>query len=408
MTGADDSGVTPAGTAILLNSTASPSLIRMWIHDNSNYGIRGTNVAGFTMDTSVVNGTNGGNVSSPYDESSMRFDNLTGSVSLKATAIYGGARDNVRVVNTAGSLDRLTVANSTIGLNSLTGFDGMFLFSSSTAGALKATIQNTTFLGARDDMLEFQHNGSGLGDLVLTGNTFHNAHTSIATGNGGVLAVSSGTGGNTTMSVTNNSIRGSLGVAFTAVKTAGAATQTGTFSNNTIGASGVVNSGSVEQSGVSIQTNGLGTMTWSVTNNTIRQYSVNGIEVIAGGPVAASGTINTTITGNTIDQPGIFSVYGVYLLIGATLGDSYQACAGISSNTLSQSGQGGVPGGVDIRLRQLQATTIRLPSYSGSPTDVAAVQTFVAGNNTGANVSATATVPPGGGFTGGVSPCPLP
>jgi hypothetical protein len=415
-TGADDSGVTPAGTAIVLNSTTAPSFVRMWIHDNTNYGVRGTGVVGFLMDTSVVDGVNGGNVSSPFDESSMRFDNLTGSASLKATAIYGGARDNLRVANTAGSLDRLTVANSAIGLSGLTGFDGVFLFSSSAAGAFKATIQNTTFAGARDDMLEFQHNGTGAGDLVLSGNTFHNTHTSISFGNGGVIAVSSGTAGTTTMSVTNNSFRGAHGSAFLVEKTAGVSTQTGTFSNNTIGAGGFGNSGSVNGSGLSIQTLGQGTVTWGVTNNAIRGYNESGIELVAGGPNAASGNINATITGNTIAEPGnaalaiTFPKHGVLLDIGLTGGDTYSACAVISGNSLSTSGADGNPPffgtEYDIRLRQRQSTTIRLPGYGSTTTNTGAVQTFVAGNNSGASVLAGHNSPPGGGFTGSGSTCP--
>ena len=54
---------TPAGTGIVLNSTRAPSFARMLIRDHPNYGIRGTDVAGFSLDDSVItasgNGFNG-------------------------------------------------------------------------------------------------------------------------------------------------------------------------------------------------------------------------------------------------------------------------------------------------------------------------------------------------------------
>ena len=66
----------------------------------------------------------------------------------------------------------------------------------------------------------------------------------------------------------------------------------------------------------------------------------------------------------------------------------------------------GTNGGPDIRPRQRQGTTIQLPGYGGSKTDVAAVDTFVAGNNnTSPTVVASSNSPPGGGFVGGPS-CP--
>ena len=58
-TGGDDASTTPAGTGIVLRNTQGASLTRMHVQNNSNYGVRGTTVAGFTMLNSVVNGTNG-------------------------------------------------------------------------------------------------------------------------------------------------------------------------------------------------------------------------------------------------------------------------------------------------------------------------------------------------------------
>ena len=58
------------------------------------------------------------------------------------------------------------------------------------------------------------------------------------------------------------------------------------------------------------------------------------------------------------------------------------------------------------QLRQRFATTIRLPGYSGANNDSAAVNTFVANNNTSPGVptvSSAFNVPGGGGYVGGAA-----
>jgi CARDB protein/cadherin domain-containing protein/cadherin-like protein len=413
-TGADNSSATPVGTGIVLSDTQAPSLTRMWLHDNSNYAIRGTNVAGLTLANSVINGTNGTNGTDPFNDSSVYVSNLTGSATVSSSDIRGGFENNVSVVNSSGSLDRITFSSDTFGDNNATnGNDAVQLESLAAASALKATIQNSTFTGAEGDLVDYSHNGSGLGDLVVSGNAFSNNHPGIATGGGGLTLSNAGTSGTTTMSITNNSFRDAVGPGVLIVKTTGSSTQTGTFSGNTIGVAGVANSGSAEGSTLKLQTAGQGTSTWSVSNNQIRGYNNFGIEVLAGGGATAqSGAINTTITGNTITQPGntpgtiTIPKQGVHFNIGTVPGDTYQACAAITGNNISTSGADSVPStiDVDVRLR----TTIRLPGYSGSATDTTAVQTYVASNNdVGTTVLAQTNAPPGGGYTGGApATCP--
>jgi len=384
----------------------------------------GTNVAGFTLVNTVVNGTNGINGTTPFDDSSVRFNNLTGSASVSDTAVSSGLEDNFDVTNSAGSLDRITFTNVNIGLNSTAlGNDGIGLESAATASAFKASVQNSTFTGSAGDLIDYSHNGSGLGDLVISGNVFSNNHPAIATGGGGLTLSNNGTSGNTTMSITNNTFRDAVGPGVLIVKTTGPSTQTGTFSGNTVGVSGVANSGSKEGSALKLQTAGQGALNWAVTNNQIYGYN-NGIEVLAGGGATLqSGTVNTTITGNTVAQPGTtpgtlsIPKNGIHFNIGTVPGDTYQACAviggaGALANAISTSGKDGVPatvGDVDFRLRQRQATTIRLPGYVGANNDNTAVQNFVAANNSIGGVPvglASNTIPTGGGFTGIGTTCP--
>ncbi|MEA2219334.1 MAG: hypothetical protein QOJ35_1960, partial [Solirubrobacteraceae bacterium] len=232
------------------------------------------------------------------------------------------------------------------------------------------------------------------------------------------------TSGATTMSITGaNTFRDAVGNALTIAKSTGTSTQTGTFSGNTIGVNAVANSGSAEGDALKLQTLGQGTMNWAVTNNVIHGYNNFGVEVEAGGAASAqSGAVNATITGNTIDQPGnttgtlTLPKNGVHLNIGTVPGDTYAACAviggaGALANSLANAGADANPpvgGGQDVRLRQRQSTTIRLPGYGGTATDTAAVQAFVAANNPsgGPSVISSVNSPPGGGFTGTGSTCP--
>jgi VCBS repeat-containing protein len=416
--GGDDSSSSPGGTGIVLKNTKAPSLTRMLIQNNTNYAIRGTDVAGFTLANSVIAGTNGTNGATPFDDGAVRFVNLTGSAAITDSYVSGGREDNISVTNSTGSLDRLTLTRVAIGLNSAgDGNDGIHLESESSAEALKATIVGSTFTGARGDLVDYSHNGTGPGDLVIDNSDFSNNHGGIVTGGGGLTLSSSGAAGPTTMNITNNTFRDAVGHGVLVYKATGPSVITGTFSNNLIGVTGVANSGSEQGSGLKLQSVGQGKMDWTVTENEIRGYNDHGIEVLAGGGATAqSGTINTTITGNTITEPGTtpskaeMPKNGIHFNIGTVPGDTFTVCSVIGgpglANAISNSGRPGATApdsGYDFRLRQRQATTIRLPGYGQGNSDNAAVQAFVAGRNSAdgpPDGRADNTVPTGGGFTG--------
>jgi hypothetical protein len=97
-------------------------------------------------------------------------------------------------------------------------------------------------------------------------------------------------------------------------------------------------------------------------------------------------------------------------------GDTYLACAKIggSGNLANAVSGSGADGGQDIRLRQRQGTTIRLPGYGGAAGDDPAVQAFVIANNSADGAPTVITsntfggVAPnnGGGFPGTGTTCP--
>ena len=183
----------------------------MWIHDHTNYAIRGTDGDGFTLANSVVNGANGNNAA-PFDDSAVRFTNLTGSASV--TQHLGERRLRGQLpghqhVGLPGpdhvhrrhprrerqpARERRPARRRRRGRRR----------SRPPSPAAPSPARPAT-------CSQFDHNGSGAGDLVLTSSTFDNAHPAIATGGGGVTLSNSGTSGATTMDINGNTFRDAVG-----------------------------------------------------------------------------------------------------------------------------------------------------------------------------------------------------
>jgi hypothetical protein len=438
-TGAD--GSTTSGIGIYLNSTSNVSLKNMQLNDFDNFAIRGFNVTGFALDHSVISSNiaggswNGTNDASGVEESSVSFDNLTGAATISNTSISGGYTDNVRVLNTSGTLNRITFDAVTIGTNQFGAASdgsqdhGNAGISLETTGAavMNATVQNSTFTASRGDLFHLANNGTGSTDLIFTGNHLSNNYARIATGGGGVTIGSNGTG-NLTYNIDSNTFRDSHGAAVLLVEstTSNGISMVGSFTNNTIGVAGVANSGSLEGDGLKAQfvgklgAGGTGVFKTTIANNTIQQYNNFGIDLQTGGGAgASSGTYEAIVTGNTVGPLGTNTAaaqsQGIAMNGGTNVGDTFQIYlevggTGADKNTVNN--WTATNNRDDIRLRQRQATTIHLTAkngagttdYAGANNDNAAVVAFIQANNVAAHVSATNTVPTGGGFVGGTPP----
>jgi hypothetical protein len=415
-TGVANSGGTihNAAIGVSLTSTSATSLSYMNLHDFTDFAIRGTTVSNFSMSNTTIAGTNGNNAAA--DEGSVTFSGLTGSASISSSSISGGFENNFTVINSSGTLNRITFNGVTIGPNSTTdGNDGIYL-EAQNAALLNATIQNSFFTSARGDLFQLNLRGSSKSDLVFTGNALSNNHPAIASGGGGVT-ISGGdnttaTGVTLTYDISNNTFRDASGHGVLIVKATDPGSFSGTFNNNSIGVAAVADSGSLAGSGLKIQNAGNGSVTAAITNNLIRQYNNFGIELLSGGSATPQpGNLFATVTGNTVSNPGTggLPMNGIHLNGGTVPGDLYQIClkiggAGALANSITGSGANG---GTDFRLRQRQATTVRLPGYAGAATATAAVVAFVQSNN-GGTPSGLANVnsPPGGGFIGTGTSCP--
>ena len=145
-TGSD--GSTTQGSGIYLNNTKDVQLNGLQMNGFQNDGIYGTNVTGFTLDHTIINGANGTSSAGGSEEGAVRFDGLFGSASISNSTLGGvGAgdssfADDLRVINSSGSLNRLTIDNTHFGKIGINGDNGL-TFSSLNAATMNLTVQNS-------------------------------------------------------------------------------------------------------------------------------------------------------------------------------------------------------------------------------------------------------------------------
>lgn len=409
-TGSAGSGGTIQNKAIgvSLTNTRNVSLTRMQLNDFGDFAIRGTSVVGFTLADSVISGTNGNDAGA--DEGSIRFTGLTGSATISGSNISGAVEDNVAVVNTTGTLNRLTLSGTTIGANSTTtGGDGLFIEAQGSA-VLNVTVQSSFFTSSRGDLAQFNLAGAGSMDVVVQGTAFSDNHPAIVSGGGGVIL--GGTAGSMTFNVDGNTFRDATGTALAVSCGNAGQSCVGRIQNNQIGLVATANSGSTGGGGIAVVSSGGGTLTAAVTGNQVRQVNNHGILLQAGQTLGNPTSFNATVTGNTVSNPGNLNTdfNGIHLNNGTVPGENHTACVDIRNNSIAGAGAGVTPpNNADYRLRQRQSTTVRLPGYGGANNNDAAVVAFVSGNQTTVTTGAASNTVAsgGGGFVGGAS-CPLP
>ena len=408
------------GNAIFMQNATNVTLRRMTISGtNQNHGIRGISASNFILEFATVTGTNGN--SAALDEGAVNFDNLTGTGTITSCLIEGGFEDNLNVGNTSGTLNRLTVSSSTFGFNNTASGNANILVTAENVGTtLNFTLRSSLVKGARANWIATNANsGSTMdvligGPLVADGNTFDNIganlHPGAAAGGNRVVATSIG---NQTVDIRNNTMKGSRGEAIFVRSTAVGAL-TGTMNarvrNNTIGVAATANSGSTESSGIFITGDGGSDMNAAITNNSVFQYNNHGIRMDFGDEINDGAVYNVTVTGNTVSNPGniLAAFNGIHLNNGTVAAtDNFTSCidiggaGGLVNNVIGSSSSAG---DAEIRLRQRQSTTVRLPGYVGSNNSNATVEAFIDGRNNVNTVVAANTAPtPGGGFIGGAA-----
>jgi hypothetical protein len=413
-TGSAGSGGTiqnSAGEGINLSSTSSPSFTDMVIQNNHADGINGSLVNGLTLAGSTVSG-NGtqANVSGENDDGLDFSPNgtgspngLTGTVTISNSTITGSADNNAIISDSSGTLN-LTVTGSVISSNNATtGNDGIHVDANGSTNAT-VSVTGSTFTNNFGDHFQFSADSASTGtnSVTFSNNTLN---TTVSTVLGGGVIISPAGNSHNSITLNSNNIQNSVFSGIAIDNTSGGGTVSGTVDANTIGTATTANSGS-KGNDIGIFAEGTVTETLAIANNTLFQYDNEaGINFLdrQGNP-----TMNLTITGNTIADPGTFGTWGLLGEAGAETGDAGTVCAAISGNSMKGSAQAG-QGGADFELDQGFNTTIKIPGYTGGSEDTNAVVTFVAGHNTGNGTPSgiATTSGAGGGFAGATS-CPAP
>ena len=419
-----------AGNGVFLNNANGVTLRRMTINGtNQNHGIRGIGSSNVVLEFLTVAGSNG--TSTAVDEGSVNFDNLLISAAITGCIISGGFEDNLNIVNTSGTLNRLTITNTTFGLNnSVSGANSILIEAQNAGTTLNFTLQSSTITGARTNWINASNISSSTMNAIIGGATpaLGNTFTNLAPDNNpGAVAggnrVFLSSVGTLTFDINNNTLRGSRGEAIRVQTTAaGALTGTGNghVRNNTIGIQATANSGSSANSGIHIFGDGGSDMTAAVTNNQVFQYNSHGILFTFGNETNDGSVFNATVTGNTVNTPGnlVIGFNGIHLNNGTVAAtDNFTTCIDIGGtgleNNIVGSGSGAVsPANQQFRLQQRQSTTVSLPGYGGANNNNAAVVAYIQGRNivTAANGAASNSVPTGGGYvnTAGSGQCTQP
>lgn len=324
-TGADGAN---AATGVRAINADGISLALMRINDHPNFAIRGVTVNGFNLTNVYIHGTNGTNAAGGTEEGSISFDNLTGSATFNGVDVDGGRRENIRVVNNTGTLNRLTIQNSVIRFHSATdGNDAVRAEATSGGAVMNLTVSNSVFRGARGDMIDFTTQAGTTMDVVIRGNNFTNEQASVVSGNTPIIVQGTGT---VTYQVACNRIAQlnaaqttgtAQGHGINIAKSTAGGNFSGTVFNNTIGATGIQNSGAgTAGAGIQILSNGTGTHTALVKNNVIRNYGESGIRVVGNN---GNSTTNVTIIGNITTEPHpTFGFAGLFVDAGAFGSDS--------------------------------------------------------------------------------------
>ncbi|HVR40294.1 MAG TPA: Ig-like domain-containing protein, partial [Thermoanaerobaculia bacterium] len=365
--------------------------------------------------------------------------NVTGGTTLDNVSINGSNQVGINGNNVNGlTLNNVEVQNAG---NELLESGVQFMNLTGTVAFTNANIHNNFF--RQFDV----RNNTGSLTMNVTGSTF--ASTAAGTGAQGFLGTFEGSAG-ATLNVQSSTFQNNF---------------TSGFRTDAIGSSSLavtVNNSTFQNNGgqVSLQQQNAANVTYTVSNNTMNVTSVVAVNLFKAVP--STGTLNGTLTGNTIGTVGVLgsgcagcdavflnSTSGgsaaatitnniirqfgnrgiaaqgtvgtsttnlniknntitnpdagaqnaIFVQSGTSSTDTTFVCADIASNTL-----GGVYAAGAIRVRnRFAGTNFRVPGYVG-PGDATTVAAFISAQNAGAVTTATVSTNP---FIGGAA-CPTP
>jgi uncharacterized repeat protein (TIGR01451 family) len=389
-TGPNTTAVPPTGAGIALNNVTNISLNNVRVRDHSNYGIRGVNVTGFTLNNSLIDATAPGfNGDDPAnDDGSIYFTNLLGACGITSSDIRRGLENLLQVDNTGGSLT-LNISNSnfqetSLSLGPVVGNAGINLMARMTA-VMTVNITNTSIHDVLTDCVFGRAQDNGALSLTATDCALLDSDQAFD------LAVTQNADLN--YDIQNNTMTGHTQNALQVVigEVSNLSNVSGKIIGNTIGGAAAVDSGSELGFGINMDLRGNGTSSTTIHNNIISHTDREGIFIVTRGESSASiktGQHAMRITNNTINAPDDNSPFSFGNINGLSIetNNGQTFCLNISGNTSSPAASGfSQRDGYRLRQRSQGAASVfqiqGLTPASGA-TD-AQVQSYMQSINTG-------------------------
>ena len=405
---ADNSGLSTGdnlatNASIHLQSVTTVTLDNLNITGGAEQGINGNTVSGFSLLNSTI--VDAGNAP---DEDGIHFYNMSGTCAITNSTINctvvtpntTGGDDHLNLQNTSGTLNLTITGGSATNANKGSGY----LFG--IRGTTNATI---TFNNASSTV---NFSGGIVADAFDNAIMNLNVSNSTSSGNNDQLSVSAGDNSHVELVASGNTLSSLAPGDFVVVSLLGSAFDNGfvldaNLSNNTIS----VANGLTADGIISFNAGG-GAMNIAITGNTINYAGTQRAIIFQAGQ-DGNGSTNATVTGNMIDIQldgtgnAVTGILAQSAITGP--GNTSSMCvdiggAGALSNTFTHS-LGGTMAGGDIRVRQRNDGTVRLPGYVGGATDFTAVINFL--NSRNVEISSSTATGDSSGFSGG-APCTQP
>lgn len=401
---ADNSGLSTGdnlatNAAIHLQNVTTVTLDNLAISGGAEQGINGNTVSNFTLSNSSI--VNAGN---EPDEDSIHFFNMSGTSAITNTTM----NCTVPTPNTTGGDDHLNLQMQSGTLN-LTISGGSATNANKGSGYLFGIRGNSNATITFDNSANSSNNFSGgiVADAFDTSTMRLTVANSTSSSNNDQLSVSAGDNSHVFLYAHDNTLSSPNPADFVVVSLLGSALDNGFTFDATVSNNTMTVGNDLTTDGIVVFNAGGGAMNVKINNNTLNYRGTQRAILLQSGQDGA-GAINATITGNDIDvqlDGTSNAVNGILAQAAITspTGDGASVCAdiggaGVLSNTFTHSLGGALAGG-DIRVRQRNNGTMRLPGYGGSATDTAAVASYLDGRNTEVSPS-TASVQ-STGFAGG-------
>ncbi len=368
-TGGTISNKTADGISLI--NTMNTSISWMIINLNNGNGIYGDNLTNFSLISSSVTNNDADNVGT--NEAGLRFDDLWGTCFLTSSAVSGTKGDNIRMTPTSGTLTNFTISGSTIGPNPVgTGGNGLALVSIGSGSTTITVTGSSVFTG---------NQASGFLTTITTGTTSTiNINNSTFQDNNINVDLGSGSTGVQTINVSNNTL---LRAATNSMNIVGDGQINGIINNNNIG-NGTPDSGSRDAYDIAVSHRSDTHWNLKITNNTCKNSDFEGIFVRTGDVAGNAGSMDLTLTGNTVFPPDDNSGFpaiprGIYV----RSRQNTALCLNIANNE-SQ----GKNGGVGYHLHRSDASSFKMQGFT---TDGATTVT-ANGNKTNALAPTTDTI----------------